>query len=102
MDLLNVLLGALLPVLVALLTHSKASPRVKSLALFVLTVVSSTTATLVQGWTAKDFGIAFATQFGAAVASHFGLLSPAGATGGDGLVTQVGLGLGAPLDPVEP
>ena len=100
LDLLNLLLAAVLPVLTALVTARFASSALKTLVLIVLTVIS----TALQGVFAdsgqlpvREFVIATTLQFLLSVGFHFGLLKPTGITGEAGAVAlAVPVGLGGP------
>lgn len=94
--LLNVVVGVLLPLLVALVTHRVAAEWLKSLILLALSVLGGLLTTVgVDSFHWKDFLLAFAVQFGSAVASHFGALKPLGITGSTGAIqTAIPAGLG--------
>ena len=102
LDILNLVLAAVLPVLTALVTARFASGAVKTLVLVVLTVVS----TALQGvfddggvLPVREFIIATVLQFLMSVGFHFGLLKPTNVTGAGGLVaTAVPAGVGGPAD----
>lgn len=95
--LLNVLVGFVLPMLVAVVTHRLAADWLKSVVLTALTVLSSLLTTVtVASFHWKDFATAFVLQFGTAVAGHFGLLKPTGVTGSNGLIQKMlSAGVGA-------
>lgn len=85
--LLNVVIGVVLPLLVALVTHRVAAEWLKSLILLALSVLGGLLTTVtVASFDWKDFLLAFAVQFGSAVASHFGALKPLGITGSTGAI----------------
>ncbi len=102
LDLLNLLLAAVLPVVTALVTARFASGAVKTLVLIALTVIS----TALQGvfdddglleW--RPFLIATTLQFLMSVGFHFGLLKPTNITGEGGVVaTTVPQGVGGPSE----
>jgi hypothetical protein len=98
---LNVLVNAVLPIVVAIVTSKVAGGAVKALTLLILSAVSGF---LVSWLAALDAGEPFslsAAGFTAlmglviAVAAHFGLWKPTGVTGSDGVVqTRLSGGIG--------
>jgi hypothetical protein len=81
--------GFVIPFLVDLVTKKVAEPRVKSLALLVLSLVASGLTDFLVGTNAFDwtsFGIGFATTFLTAVGTLFGFAKPVGFSGKDGLI----------------
>jgi hypothetical protein len=100
LDVLNLVLAAVLPILTALVTSRFANSTVKSLVLVFLTVIS----TALQQVFADDGNLVMRTfllttcfQFIMSVGFHFGLLKPTGVTGAGGFVAAtVPQGIGAP------
>lgn len=93
----NLIIGALIPLLVAFLTHRHAPAWLKADLNVVLAAGGAALATTTDTtFTWKAFGLAFALQLGASLASHFGFLQPNQVTGQDGVAQQAGLALGAP------
>ena len=98
LDLLNLLLAAVLPMLTALITARFASSAVKSIVLVFLSVI----AIALQGVFSdsgilhvREFIVATTLQFLLATGAHFGLLKPTGITGADGVVaSSVPAGIG--------
>lgn len=91
LDILNLVLAAVLPVLTALVTARFASGAIKTLVLIVLTVI----ATALQGvfndggmLPVREFIIATTLQFLLSVGFHFGLLKPVNITGAGGAVAS--------------
>ncbi len=91
LDLLNLLLAAVLPVLTALITARWANSAVKTIVLVLLTVI----AVALQGvfddegiLHVREFIIQTSLQFLLAVGAHFGLLKPLSVTGAEGVVAQ--------------
>lgn len=99
--LLNVLIGVVLPVLVALVTHRVAAEWLKATLLLALSVLGGLLATItVADFHWKDFVTAFVIQFVSAVASHFGALKPLGITGSTGAIqTSLPQGIGGSTTP---
>lgn len=87
-ELINVLVGAVIPLIVAFVTARSAPPMVKSLTLVFLATLGSviTTVTAQADWTWAAFGTALALQYVSAVAAHFGVLKPAAVTGSNGAI----------------
>lgn len=88
---LNLLISMFLPVAVAIVTKRFASGNVKAVTLLLLSVVTGWLTSLQA--TGGVFEIKSAVtsvliSFFAAVASHFGLLAPAGVTGADGAIQR--------------
>jgi hypothetical protein len=111
-QLISLVVGTLLPIVVALVTDRAASGAAKALTLLALSAVSS----FLSAWlVALNTGYAFdwsQTAFGVlvtfivAVATHFGLWKPVGASGSDSPVAKVGLDStasrgAAPFGPVD-
>ncbi len=102
LDLLNLLLAAVLPMLTALITARFANSAVKTLVLVFLTVI----AVALQGVFQDDgllevrpFIIQTSLQFLLAVGAHFGLLKPLSVPGAGGVVaTSVPAGVGGPSE----
>jgi hypothetical membrane protein len=102
LDLLNLLLAAVLPMLTALITARFANSAVKTLVLVALTVI----AVALQGVFDNDgilhvraFLVQSCLQFLMAVGAHFGLLKPLNVTGESGVVaTTVPQGVGGPAE----
>jgi hypothetical protein len=92
--LLAVVVGVVLPALVALVTKHFTSSGFKSLTLLFLAVVSSVLTPLVGSGTFDLNAVltAFATTFGTAVLTYYGLLKPTGAT--EAIATRVPGGIG--------
>jgi len=96
-QLISLLVGTLLPILVALITDRAWPGAAKAITLLVLSAVSS----FLSAWlVAINAGVAFdfsqaafgvLTTFIVAVAMHFGLWKPAGASGSASPVAKVGL-----------
>jgi hypothetical protein len=110
-QLISLVVGTLLPILVALITDRAASGAVKAITLLALSAVASfLSAWLVAINTAADFDFSQAafgvlTTFIVAVAVHFGFWKPVGASGSESVVAKVGLdstGRGAaPFGPTD-
>jgi ABC-type nitrate/sulfonate/bicarbonate transport system substrate-binding protein len=88
---LNVVIGVVLPAIVALVTKRFADSAVKALLLLFLASVSGVLTQIVSN--GGDFDVAPAamavlTAFGAAVLAHYGFLKPAGVTGTDGVIAR--------------
>lgn len=100
----NIVLGAVLPLLVALVTARVASAQVKTLVLLALSAVGGLLTQDVQAgghlhW--KVALLAAAQTYVAAVVSHYGALKPLGLTGAEGLIMSVlPKGLGAKVEKV--
>lgn len=93
------LVGAVLPAVVALLAHVKASKQVKALVLLVLSTAAGIVVPALSlprlSWT--SVGLSVLTAEVTAIASHFGLLKPAGLTGSAGVIARnVPAGVGKP------
>ena len=82
----------LLPIVVALVTKSGASPALKGTLLVALAAVTALVAPAVQNGTGIEIDGRFLGSFVVtvlvALGAHFGLLKPAGITGEDGKVAQ--------------
>jgi hypothetical membrane protein len=102
LDLLNLLLAVVLPMLTALITARFANSAVKTLVLVALSVI----AVALQGVFGDDgilhvreFIYTTSLQFLLAVGAHFGLLKPLNVTGARGVVANtVPQGIGGPAD----
>jgi hypothetical protein len=102
LDILNLVLAAVLPVLTALITARFANSAIKTLVLVLLTVI----AVALQGvfdnsgiLHLRPFIVQTSLQFLLAVGAHFGLLKPLNITGAAGVVaTSVPQGIGGPAD----
>jgi hypothetical protein len=96
-QLITTLVGTLLPILVAVITDRAASGAAKAITLLALAAVSSfLSAWLValNGGAPFDFAQAaygVLITFVVAVATHFGLWKPAGASGSGSPVAKIGL-----------
>lgn len=92
---LTFVVGTALPAVTALVTNRLAHPGVKALVLVFLSIVTGwATALLAQpdhSFDLKSTVIGIFVAYITAVASHFGLLAPAGVTGKNGAIA-----LGAP------
>ena len=91
----NLIIGALLPALVAFVTKREASPRVKSTALAVLTVVSSVAVEFAArgAFSGRDLLTALVVQYVTSQTAYAALLRPAGVTAAiAGLKPDLGLG----------
>jgi hypothetical protein len=103
--LLNIGIGVLLPMLVALVTHRLASGAVKTLLLLALSLLGGLLANVtVASFRWQDFLTSFLLQFETAAVAHFSALKPLGITGAQGVIaTAVPAGVGAPelLTPFE-
>mgnify|MGYP001616832433 CR=1 FL=1 len=102
LDLLNLLLAAVLPILTALVTARFANSAVKTLVLVALTVIAVALQGVFQDeglLHVREFTIQTCLQFFLAVGAHFGLLKPLSVTGAGGVVaTSVPQGVGGPAD----
>lgn len=93
----TVLVGAVLPALVALITNRFASSQFKSLALLGVTAISSILTPLVGQATVnwRTVSTTFIVQFGSAVLAYYGALKPLKIAGSDGVIqSKVEGGLG--------
>jgi hypothetical protein len=91
---LPILVGVVLPALVALVTKQVSSSRFKSLALVALSAVSSVVVPLVGATTVDFQAVAnnFLVIFGSGVLAYYGVLKPTGVT--EAVQTAVPGGLG--------
>lgn len=101
----SLLVGVVLPALVALVTKQVASSGLKAWVLLALSAVSAVAVQVVQSGAFNGTAAVntFLITFVTAVAAHYGLLKPAGLTGTDGVI-QTGtanVGLGGSPDPEE-
>ncbi len=100
LDLLNLILAAVLPILTALVTARFANSSVKALTLVALTVLSTALQAIFDDggtlvWSEFIYTTVF--QFVMSVALHFGVLKPVSVTGENGAVaTAVPAGVGGP------
>lgn len=88
---LTILIGTVLPIAVALVTKQNASPGLKATVLAALSAVSGALVSIqATGGTfeIKTAFIGFMVTWVTAVATHFGLLSPANVTGSTGSVAK--------------
>lgn len=108
LDLLNLVLAAVLPILTALVTARFASGAIKTVVLVALTVLSTALQQVFGDngdlyW--RPFILTTTLQFLMSVGFHFGLLKPTNITGAGGVVaTSVPQGVGGPSQqpgPVE-
>lgn len=102
LDLLNLLLAAVLPMLTALITARFANSAVKTLVLVALSVIAVALQGVFQDdgiLHVREFIYMTSLQFLMAVGAHFGLLKPLNVTGAGGVVaTTVPQGVGGPAD----
>jgi hypothetical protein len=102
LDILNLVLAVVLPIVTALVTARFANSTVKTLVLVALTVISTSLQEVFSDngdlvW--RPFLITMTFQFLMSVGFHFGLLKPTGVTGAGGLVaSSVPQGIGGPSD----
>lgn len=102
LDILNLVLAAVLPILTALITARFANSAVKTLVLVFLTVISTALQQVFADggdleW--RPFILTTVLQFLMSVGFHFGLLKPTGVTGETGVVAiAVPQGIGGPAD----
>lgn len=109
LDVLNLLLAAVLPLLTALVTARFASSALKSITLAALTVIATSLQSVFDsggGFEIRDYLMTTTLQFLMSVGFHFGLLKPVALTGDHGVVAQkVPAGIGgpdnAPLGPID-
>lgn len=93
---LDVLLGLVLPMLVALVTNNVANAAVKAVVLAVLAAISGIVQALIAvggDLTVMDWNGAMSaavTTFLIGVGMHFGLLKPVGLTGKDSVLGRTG------------
>lgn len=106
LDLLNLLLAAVLPIVTALVTARFAQSAVKTLVLVLLTVISTALQQVFDdggSFEAREFIMTTTYQFIASVALHFGLLKPLAVTGERGIVaSSVPAGIGGPSQQIAP
>lgn len=96
-QMINLGVGVGLSLLVGLVTHSKASGKLKANLLLGLSVVGAAVTTAAQSaLTLKGFESAFVSQLSAGALAHLAVLGPNGITGDGGLLSKIGLQLGAP------
>jgi hypothetical protein len=106
LDLVNLLLAAVLPMVTALVTARFANSSVKALTLAVLTIITTALQQVFNDdgeffW--RAFLITAAVQFTVSVGLHFGLLKPTGVTGGTGAIAgAVPAGIGGSPDATDP
>lgn len=91
---LSIVVGALLPAVVALVTNTLASSRFKSLTLLALSALAGVLTPLVGSSTFnwQEVLASFAATFGTAVLTYYGLLKPTGATQAIGEAIPGGIG----------
>jgi hypothetical protein len=84
----SLLVGVVLPTIVAFVTKKVASSQLKTLVLLVLSLASTTIYALLASGdvTLSGFINGFVTTFIAAVAAHKGALAPLGVTGSEGAI----------------
>lgn len=94
------LVGVVLPSIVALVTKQLASSRFKSLTLLGLSAASTVLVPLVGQETVDlaSLGSSFLTTFGVAVLAYYGIYKPTGTT--DRIQTAIPGGLGRPVEAV--
>lgn len=99
----TLLLGTVLPAVVALVKSRWSSGRVGALVLLGLTVLTAVASEIIVDATGaatfswQDVAERFVLLFVVAVAFHFGLLKPTGITGSQGVIAEkVPAGIGAP------
>ncbi len=106
LDLLNLLLAAVLPMVTAIITARFANSAVKSLTLVALTVITTALQTIFDDggqFEVRPFLITTAMQFMLSVGLHFGLLKPVKVTGENGAIAQaVPAGVGGPKHKIGP
>ncbi len=102
LDVLNLLLAAVLPMLTAVITARFANSSIKSLTLVLLTVISTALQTIFDdggSFEVRPFLITTVMQFVLSVGLHFGLLKPISITGENGAIaSSVPAGVGGPSD----
>lgn len=100
LDVLNLVVAAVLPMIVALVTARFASGAIKTVTLVALTVISTALEGVFSAGgilPVREFIISTTLQFLLSVGFHFGLLKPAGITGESGAVAlKVPVGIGGP------
>lgn len=97
--LLQVLIGTVLPMAVAVVTHQMASSRYKAVVLTVLSVVAGVATQMLRNnghLVVGQAALLSAVSFAVAYVAHAGLLKPLGLTGSAGAIARTmpaGLGL---------
>lgn len=100
----NVIVGAVLPAIVALVTAKVASPRIKA---FVLLIAASISSVLVTALADGEFSWTealgqFVVVWPTAVLTHYGFLKPVGVTGSEGIIqSKIPTGIGNVSEIVE-
>lgn len=100
LDVLNLVLAAVLPVVTALITARFANSSIKTIVLVALTVLATSLQEVFADngelfW--RPFIMTTVLQFLMSVGFHFGLLKPGGITGASGVVAKsVPTGVGGP------
>lgn len=79
-QLIAVLVGAVLPLLVGLLTKGSAPSWIKAVGLLLLASLTAAAASVASGADLKATVLTAVATWGTAVVSHFGLLKPSGLT----------------------
>lgn len=99
---LNLALGVVLPMVVALVTKQLASGRTKTLVLLALSVIATVLQSLVAAdgrFVVSQFILYFLVTMGTAITSHFGVLQPLEITGKNGVIQEsVPGGIGRVVD----
>jgi hypothetical membrane protein len=102
LDILNLALAVVLPMLTALITARYANSAVKTCVLVALSVIAVALQGVFQDdgiLHVREFIIQTSLQFFMAVGAHFGLLKPLSVTGESGVVASaVPAGVGGPKD----
>lgn len=102
----QLLVGAVLPVVVALATKRLAASSVKAWTLAALAAVTAVSSQLLapDGFVVADVAAGFVRTMVAGVALHYGLLKPTGVTGSDGVVAEATatVGIGEEAKPPKP
>jgi hypothetical protein len=98
----DLLVGTLLPAIVALVRDRYGSSRLGALLLVGLTALAAVLGEIGSTFDAGDAAQRFVILFVIAVVTHYGLLQPAGITGRKGVITTAvpgGIGGGTPPPP---
>lgn len=90
LQVINLLIAFVIPLLVALVTNKVASGAVKSITLIVLTVILSVITEWRDdgGFVVFDAFVLFIQNFVVAITAHYGFLKPAGLSGTNGAVAS--------------
>lgn len=94
---LNLLIGTLLPILVALVTKQHASPRAKALTLLFLSVLGGALTGIRDNGGSFELDVTlvnFAVTYITAVATYYGLWKPTAVAGSGGAAAKVAPGVG--------